>query len=152
MFSEGKGVVETRVLVAYDDGYRAYREVIAAGIRALRPHCVVATCTPDELRGGEPERFGPQVVICGRQGVAEPGDAAAWVELPPEFGRPARVRVGGSRRSAANPTLEDLLGIIDEAERVVLAQARAGRSEDPAPPPSEPAPRVLRLTVAPPPA
>jgi hypothetical protein len=145
-------MARTRVLVAHEDEYRAYREVIAAGIRAMRPRAVVATCTPDELAGGKLERFGPQVVVCGLGGIADPGDTPAWVELPAEVGRPARVRVGDRRWTPANPTLEDLLGIIDEAERVVLAQARAGRSEDPAPPPSEPAPRVLRLTVAPPPA
>ena len=112
MFSGGGAgeTVRTRVLVAHDDEYRAYREVIAASIRALRPHAVVA-------------RFGPQVVVCGRQGVADPGDTPAWVELPPEFGRPARVRVGGSRRSHTNPTLEDLLGVVDEAEKLVWDQA-----------------------------
>ena len=118
-------MARTRVLVAHEDEYRAYREVIAAGIRALRPHAVVAACTPDEL-GAELERFGPQVVVCGRSGIADPGDATAWVELPPELGRPAWVRVGDRRRSAANPTLEDLLGIIDEAED--LLRARAGRA------------------------
>jgi hypothetical protein len=113
-------------LVAHDDEYRAYREVVVAGIRALRPGCTVAACTPDNLLGVELERFAPPVVVCGRQGVADPGDTPAWVELPSEFGRPARVRVGGNRRSAASPTTEDLLEIIDEAEK--LYRLQAGRS------------------------
>jgi len=72
------------------------------------------------------------VVVCGRQGVADPGDTPAWVELPPEFGRPARVRVGGSWRSAASPTTEDLLEIIDEAEKLYRLQAaRSARSGGP---------------------
>jgi hypothetical protein len=40
-----------RVLVAFGDEYRAYREVIAAGIRMLRPQVEVATATPAELEG-----------------------------------------------------------------------------------------------------
>ena len=120
-------MARTRVLIAHEDDYRAYREVIAAGIRALRPHIVVATCTPDELAGGELKRFGPQVVVCGRGGVADPGDMPAWVEMPPEFGRPARVRIGNRRWAPTYPTLEDLLRIIDEAEN--LLRARAGRAD-----------------------
>ena len=122
-----KTMARTRVLVAHEDEYRAYREVIAAGIRALRPHVMVATCTPDELARGELERFGPQVVVCGRSGIADPGDTPAWVELPPELGQPARVRVGDRRWAPTNPTLEDLLRIVDEAEN--LLRARADRAD-----------------------
>jgi hypothetical protein len=51
----------------------------------------------------------------------------AWVEVPAEVGRPARVRVGDGRREAAGLTLEGLLGAVDEAEEFVRAQAgRAG--------------------------
>jgi hypothetical protein len=121
-------MVETRVLVAYDDEYRAYREVIAAGIRALRPRVGVATCTPDELPGGGPELFDPQVVVCGRPGIADPGDAPAWVELPAEPELPAKIRVGGSRRTSVSLELEGLLVVIDEAEKLV--RARAGRAGD----------------------
>ena len=117
---------QTRGLVADEDEDRADRGMIDAGLQVPRPPVVVATCAPDELTGGKSERFGPEVVICGRQGVADPGDTPAWVELPPGFGRPAQIRVGGSRRSAANPTLEDLLGVIDEAEK--LLRARGGRA------------------------
>ena len=122
MFSGG-GVgetVRTRVLVALGEEHRAYREVIAAGIRILRPRADVATSTPDELEG-EIARFDPRVVVCGRQGVADPGDVPAWVELPVQPGRPAKIRVGGSRRTSVNLDLEGLLAIFDEAEELVGA-------------------------------
>ncbi len=120
------GVVPTRVLVAYAEEYRAYREVIAAGIRLLRPHAEVRTAGPTDL-GAELERFGPQLVVCGAPGRPDPGDVLAWVDLPAGFGRPARVRVGDGRREAAGLTLEGLLGIVDEAEALVRAQEdRAG--------------------------
>ena len=114
-----------RVLVAFGDEYRAYREVIAAGIRILRPQVEVAACSPADL-GAELARFDPQVVVCGQAGVADPGDTAAWVELPADPWLPARIRVGGSRRESVNPELEGLLAIVDEAEELV------GKGEPPA--------------------
>lgn len=112
-------MVQTRVLVAYEDEYSAYRGVIAAGIAVLRPHVVVATCTPDELPGGKLERFDPQVVICGRPDSVDAGDRPAWVELSIEPERPAKVRVGGRRREFTHLSLEGLLAIVDEAEELV---------------------------------
>ena len=106
-----------RVLVAFGDEYRAYREVIAAGIRILRLSADVATATPAEL-GAELERFDPRVVICGQAGIADPGRTPAWVELPVEPGRPAKIRVGARRRESVNPRLEELLAVVDEAEEL----------------------------------
>ncbi len=110
--------VLTRVLVAFDDEHRAYREVIAAGIGLLRPHTEVSTATPAEIEG-EIGRFDPQVVVCGVPGRTDPGGVPAWVELPVEPQRPARIRVGGSRRTSVNLDLEGLLAIVDEAEELV---------------------------------
>ncbi len=107
-----------RVLVAFGDEHRAYREVIAAGIRILRPHADVTTATPAEIEG-EIGRFDPQVVVCGRPGIADPGDVPAWVELPVEPQRPGKIRVGARRRASVNLDLEGLLAIVDEAEELV---------------------------------
>ena len=107
-----------RVLVAFGDEHRAYREVIAAGIRILRPQVEVATATPAEVEG-EVGRFDPQVVVCGASAPADPGDVPVWVELPVEPRRPTRIRVGGSRRASVNLDLEGLLAIVDEAEELV---------------------------------
>ena len=120
-----------RVLVALDDEHRAYREVIAAGIGLLRPHTEVSTAAPADL-GAELERFSPQVVVCGLPGRSDPGCVPAWVELPLEVGRPARIRVGDGRREGVGLTLEGLLGVVDEAEELV--RAKAGRAGDQGPP------------------
>lgn len=117
-----RGIVRTRVLEAYGDEYRAYREVIAAGIRLLRPLTEVSTAAPADL-GAELERFSPQVVVCGVPGRPDLGFATAWVELPTEVRRPARVRVGDERRETVGLTLEGLLRIVDEAEELVRANA-----------------------------
>lgn len=117
----------TRVLVAYQEDYRAYRETIAAGVRLLRPRVEVHTASPTEV-GAELERFDPQVVVCGVPGLPDPGRTPAWVELHAGVGRPARVRVGDRRREAPGLRLEGLLGVVDEAE--ALVRAREGRAGD----------------------
>ena len=127
MFS-GRGErepVRTRVLVAFGEEHHAYREVIAVGIRILRPGTEVATATPAEIEE-EIGRFGPQVVVCGVPGISDPGDRPAWVELPAEPNRPAKIRVGAHRRESTNLALSGLLEIIAGAEELV--RARAGRA------------------------
>jgi hypothetical protein len=119
-------MVEMRVLVAHEDEHRAYREAIAASIGLLRPHVEVATCSPDEL-GAELVRFDPQVVICGAPGRPDPGHTPAWVELPDGPWQPARIRVGDGRRERVDLDLVGLLGVVEEAEKFLRAQAdRAG--------------------------
>ncbi len=121
--SPGGESVLTRVLVAFDDEHRAYREVIAAGIRTLRPRTEVATTTPAEMEG-EIGRFGPRVVVCMAPSPQDAGEGPAWVELDLRPGRAARVRVGSRRRELRDPTLGDLLRVVDEAEE--LAGKKAG--------------------------
>ncbi len=122
-------MIRARVLVAYAEDYRAYREVIADGVRLLRPHTEVSTSAPDDL-GARIALLCPQVVDCGEPGRPGPGLVAAWVELPAGVGRPARVRVGdGERRVAAGLTLEGLLGVVDGAEELVRAQAGRTRGQ-----------------------
>jgi len=104
------------VLIAIEDEYRAYREVIAAGLEALRPGTEVAAVGLDQL-DAELARFDPEVVVCSRPGsLAEAGGRLAWIELSLDTSRPTRVSLGGRRSEATNPALETLLAVIDEAE------------------------------------
>jgi hypothetical protein len=60
------------------------------------------------------------MVVCGVPGRSDPGGVPVWVELPPEIGRPARIRVGDfRRRKVVSLSLEELLAIVDEAETLV---------------------------------
>jgi hypothetical protein len=102
-----------RILVSFEDEYRAYRDVIAAGIRILRPHTEVETTDPDALEA-ESARFEPEVVICGRSSAAGSKDGPAWIELSLDPLRPSNIRVGDRRWTSTNPTLEEMLGIIDD--------------------------------------
>ena len=108
-------MVTARILVAFEDEYLAYREVIAAAIRVLRPGSQVHSTTLDAL-ALKVERTDPHVIICSRPNTVDPGRRLAWVVLPTDPTRPARICVGGRYSERANPTVEVLLGIVDEAE------------------------------------
>ena len=77
-------MVWTRVLVAYGNEYRAYREAIAAGIRLLRPHTEVSTAAPADL-GAELERFDPQVVVDEAEELVRAKAGRAGDQAPPGF-------------------------------------------------------------------
>jgi F420-dependent methylenetetrahydromethanopterin dehydrogenase len=102
-------------LVAIEDEYRVYREVIAAAIRVLRPGADVESANLDAL-AQEVERLDPHVVICSRPNTVDPGGRLAWVVLSTDPTRPARICVGGRYSEQVNPTVEVLVGIVDEVE------------------------------------
>ncbi len=108
-------MVAARILVAVEDEYLAYREVIAAAIRVLRPGAQVESANLDAL-AQEIERLDPHVVICSRPNTVDPGRRPAWVVLPTDPIRPARICIGGRYSERVNPTVEVLLGIVDEVE------------------------------------
>ena len=102
-----------RILVCFENDYRAYRDMIATGIRILRPHAEVEIADPDALEE-ETTRFEPEVVVCGRPSAADSNDGPAWIELSLDPLRPSNIRVGNRRWESTNPALEELLGIIDD--------------------------------------
>ncbi len=104
------------MLVAIEDEYRAYREVIAAGLEALRPGAEVTTAGLDRLEV-ELARLDPQVVVCsGPGGLAAAEGRLAWVDLPLDPTRPTQISLGGRRSESTNPTLETLLAVIDDVD------------------------------------
>jgi len=107
-----------RVLVVFEDDYRAYREVIAAGIRALRPRTEVQTADVDVLEE-EVRRFEPHLVICSRPNALDTGGLPACVELSLEPLQPSRICVGGRYSEQTNPSQDALLAVIDEVEQLL---------------------------------
>ena len=103
--------------MAFEDDYRAYREVIAAGIAVLRPNTEVATTRPQEL-AHEMARFDPQLVVCTQpqEATSSPPAPLAWVKVPTDPTQPTEVRVGERRWTSSGFTLEALLTVIDEVE------------------------------------
>jgi hypothetical protein len=119
-----RGLGEIRVLVAFEDDYRVYRDVIASAISISRPHIEVATAGLGTLTE-EMLRFDPQMVVCSLPNTLDPTGKLAWVELSLDSVYPARVYLAGrysERRS--HPALEMLLEVIDEAEEIVRTTMR----------------------------
>jgi hypothetical protein len=116
--THGEEGQEIRILVVFEGDYRVYRDVLAVGIRILRPHVEVETADLEALEK-EVARFEPQVLICSRPEPADSGSWAAWVEISLDPTLRARVSVGGRYSERPNPTLEELLGMIDEVEQLL---------------------------------
>ena len=115
-------------MITAEDEYRLHREVLGRAVEGLRPRLRVTVSGFGEFEG-ELGRLEPQVVICGRIPPAEPGDdTLAWVALSLDPFRPTKVRVGGSRWDIVNPSLEDLLSVIDKAERLARSEEHPQKS------------------------
>ena len=103
-----------RVLVALEDDYQLYREMIAAGLQILRKDAKVECATLEALKE-ELERFDPEVIICSGHKDVKSNRGRVWIELFVGSTLPARVSTGhGGGYELANPTLEGLLEVMDE--------------------------------------
>jgi hypothetical protein len=105
-----------RVLVAYEEVYRSYRDALVLAIKDQRPHFAVLDATLRELEAAL-ERFEPHAVVCSRPSAEYPsGGKGAWVELPIEPTRSGDVCIGGDHEGAVNLELEEVLSALDETE------------------------------------
>jgi hypothetical protein len=112
------GDASVRVLVVFEDRYRAYRETIAAVIRELRPGVEVAVAGHDSLRE-QVARVSPHLVISSRPKAADPARTPAWIELPHEPGLAAKICFAGWHREAYDVGLKELLAAVDRAGSLV---------------------------------
>jgi len=105
-----------RVLVAFEDLRRLYREVFWRAISDLRPTLTVRSASLDELKHVL-RRFDPHVVVSSRPSDAQVEGNGAWVQIPTTDDRQlAEVCLGGERWRTDGPPLSELLAVIDEAE------------------------------------
>ena len=98
--------------MALEDDYRVYREMIAAGLRILRPGAEAESSTMEALEE-ELEGFDPQVVICDGLADVEPDDRLVWIELSLDPTQPTKISIYGRHLERTNPTVEELLEVID---------------------------------------
>ena len=113
-----------RVLLAIEEEYRSYREVIAACIRILRPHVEVSTTAPEGLEQ-KVASFEPQLIVSSRPKTAIPSPPIVWIRVPTEAPtRPTEIWLGeGPGREVAAEA--DVIGLlaqgIDRAEEELAA-------------------------------
>ncbi len=107
-----------RVLVAFDEAYRAYGEFLATAIRRARPD-VEAEVVLREALEEEVHHSDPHLVICSPPVPDNPvSSRAAWVELSVDPQQPSRMRLGERRLEKLNPSLEEVLWVVDEARKL----------------------------------
>ena len=102
-----------KIIIVFDDEYRAYRGTLAAAIRILRPEAEVMAVEPEKT-GGVVKRFGPDIVIGDQFKDGDLEDVRAWIELALDPTQSTKVKVDGQYSEVANPTLDKLLAIIEE--------------------------------------
>ena len=116
-----------RVLITVDEGYRLYRDVLAGGLKAMRPTLKVATVALNDFEK-RLKSFEPHLVICGGQNFARSEGPLAWIDLA--FGptmplqRPAQFWVDGRYREITNPDLPNMVAVVDEVA-FALSSARS---------------------------
>src|SRR3712207_6104505 len=101
-----------RILVA--NAPRAYREVIAAALQALRPGVGISTSEPDDL-DGEVVRFQPHLVVCSRLTELIQRGVCTWVVLYPNGAGHALLSLGGQQSTVDDMDFDDLLAVVDRA-------------------------------------
>ena len=115
-----------RILLSFEKEYHLYMEAMAAAIREFRSDVEVALLDGEELET-EVERFDPQLVICSPPIPENPvDDRLARIELSPEPEQASRFRVGDRHWESTNPTLGEILPVIDETKRL----RRVAREQD----------------------
>ena len=103
-----------RVLVSFEEESHVFMEAMADAIRVLRPNVEVAIANADELETAV-KRLDPHLVICSPSLLHNPVDTRlACIELSPELDRSSRFRIGERRWESTNPTLGEILRVVDE--------------------------------------
>jgi hypothetical protein len=110
--------IRIKILIAFENEFRAYRQTLAAAIGTLRPDAEVITAEAHEIRGVV-ERSGPEIVICSLSKDDTLTRVRAWIELSLDPIQPTKVRIDGKYSEIINPTLDALLAVIEEVEQFV---------------------------------
>ena len=109
-----------RVLVAFEDPRRLYRDVFVKAISDLRPTLTVRSASLEELERVL-GRYDPHVVISSQPNGTHPAGSGAWVHIPTDDekaddDRLAEICLEGKRWKSDGPRLSELLEVIDETQ------------------------------------
>jgi hypothetical protein len=107
-----------KVLLVLGHEYRTYMDAMAGAIQEFRPDVeLVAVGGDSKELEAETERLKPQLVICSPPAPENPVDERlAVIELSPDSEQPSSFRVGTRQWRSANPTLGEILSVVDETK------------------------------------
>jgi hypothetical protein len=83
-----------------------------------RPHLEVRIAVPEDL-DREVERFEPHLVVCNEATPLVRSNVPSWVAIRFEDGLDALISLDNHTSEVYNISTEDVLGAIDETERIV---------------------------------
>ena len=110
-----------RILVAVKP--RMYREVLALLLHRNRPEAEVLISPPEAL-DEEVRRFNPHLVVCSEGAVPDiPPGVLCRVEIMVSDGLDARIGLDGQVAESKDLSIEDLLAVVDEAEKMTPKEA-----------------------------
>ena len=110
-----------RVLVAFEDDYRTYREMIAASIEIQRPQVEVVSTEINKLEM-EAKHFKPHLFICSQPRIDKPNGGWGWIQLSPHPQQCTRIWIGERYQEASNPGIATLISVVDEVGDLVVSQ------------------------------
>ena len=125
---EPRGSEKVKVLLVLGHEYRTYMDAMAGAIQEFRPDVEVVAVGGDakELEA-ETERLKPQLVICSPPAPENPVDERlALIVLSPDSEQPSSFRVGERHWYSANPTLGEILSVVDETKSLFRASREQG--------------------------
>lgn len=93
---------------------RAYREVLASALQALRPGLTITLVEPDGLDEAV-GRLAPHLVLCSRTTELLEMHVPNWVALYPDGAARVLISLVGRRSDAADLELAEILAIVDGA-------------------------------------
>lgn len=125
---ERRETAKMKVLLALEVEYWTYMEAMAAAIREFRPDVeVVAISRGSKDLESETKRLEPQLVICSPPVPENPvAKRLALIELSPDSAQPTNFRVGERHWQSANPTLGEILSLVDETKGLFRAWREQG--------------------------
>jgi hypothetical protein len=120
---ERRGTAKMKVLLALEAEYRTYMEAMAAAIREFRPDMeVVAISRGLENLESETIRLEPQLVICSPPVPENPvATRLGLIVISPDNSQPTNFKVGERDWQSANPTLGEILSVVDETKGLFRA-------------------------------
>ena len=96
----------------------SYRQALALSLRRHRPLLEVMIVAPEDL-DREVERFEPHLVVCNEATLLVRTSVPSWVVILFENGLDALISVDGQTSEVHDVSTDDVIGAIDETERIV---------------------------------